>query len=146
MPPKHNALREGAQLGFIVAAAIWLWLVIVDAIAGQPFRTFAVLGGLALFTVLHCLLNVVYAVVIVSTIHRAMREPSLLIALAFGFFIVEFAFVMLTMLLAHVGLGQLAWVRILGGNLIRAAIGFVILYRTHPLQEELRRAEDEERE
>src|SRR6266702_6809784 len=135
MPPKHNALREGAQLG-----------VIVDAIAGQPFRTFAVLGGLALFTVLHCLLNVVYAVVIVSTIHRATREPSLLIALAFGFFIVEFAFVMLTVLLAHVGLGQLAWVRILGGNLIGAAIGFVILYRTHPLQEELRRAEDEERE
>src|SRR6266702_3873418 len=97
-------------------------------------------------TVLHYVLNAVFGVVIVTAIHGAAREPSLVIALAFGFFIVEFAFAMLTVLLSHTGLGELAWVRILGGNLIGAVIAFVILSRTHPLAAELRAAEDEENE
>ena len=94
MAGTHDSLREGARLGVIVAAAIWIWLAVVDAVAGQPFRTFLVLGGIPLFTVLHVVLNVVYGVVVVWAIHGAAREPSLLLALAFGFFIVEFGFAM----------------------------------------------------
>ncbi|HYT04148.1 MAG TPA: hypothetical protein VEM13_04635 [Gemmatimonadales bacterium] len=142
----HNALREGARLGLVVATGIWLWIALVDVLARQPFHTFTVLGGVVPFTVLHYVLNAVFGVVIVTAIHGAAREPSLVIALAFGFFIVEFAFAMLTVLLSHTGLGELAWVRILGGNLIGAVIAFVILSRTHPLAAELRAAEDEENE
>ncbi len=87
----HEALREGVRLGLIVATTIWIWLAAVDAIVGEPFRTFTVLGGVALFTVLHYVFNVVYAVVIVWAIHGATREPSLTVAVAFGFFIVEWA-------------------------------------------------------
>lgn len=144
MPTRHDSLLEGAGLGLAVATGIWLWLAIVDVLAGQPFHTFSVLGGVAAFTILHYLLNVVYGVVIVSAIHGAEREPGLVIAVAFGFLIVEFAFAMLTVLLSHLGLGELAWVRILGGNLIGAAIAFLMLSRRHPLAEELRRAEEEE--
>jgi len=61
----HDALREGVRVGLIVATTIWVWLAAVDAIVGEPFRTFTVLGGIALFTVLHYVFNVVYAVVIV---------------------------------------------------------------------------------
>jgi hypothetical protein len=137
-------MREGTKVGVVVATIIWLWLAIVDALAGQPFHTFAVLGGVLSFTVLHYLLNVAYGIAIVSAIHSASREPSLVIGMAFGFFMIEFAFLMLTVLLSHLGLGELAWVRILGGNLIGAVTGWGILLRTHRLRDEVREAEAEE--
>jgi hypothetical protein len=141
---KHDSLREGTAVGLAVATGIWLWLALIDLIAREPFRTFTVLGGVAAFTVLHYLLNLVYGVVIVSAIHGAKREPSLLIAVAFGFFILEFGFAMLTVLLSHLGLGGLAWIRIIGGNLIGVAIALFMLSRRHPLLAELREAEEEE--
>jgi len=48
----HQSLSEGLTLGLIVGTAIWLWLVIIDAVAGQPFRTFHVLGGILTFFML----------------------------------------------------------------------------------------------
>jgi hypothetical protein len=56
MPQDHQSIREGARLGLLVASTSWLWLAIVDALAGQPFHTFTVLGGALTFTVLHYLL------------------------------------------------------------------------------------------
>src|SRR5256886_12326223 len=47
MPRPRHPRREGVLLGLVVATSIWLWLAVVDAIAGQPFRTFIVLGGIA---------------------------------------------------------------------------------------------------
>src|SRR2546427_763572 len=146
MARTHDSLREGARLGVIVAATIWVWLAVVDAVAGQPFRTFLVLGGIPLFTVLHFVLNVAYGVVVVWAIHGAAREPRLLLAVAFGFLIVEFAFAMLTVGLSQIGLGQLAWVRIVGGNLVGSVVAFTILSRTHSLAKELRKAQSEEDE
>ena len=146
MARKHDSLREGAWLGVVVATSIWVWLAVVDAAVGQPFRTFTVLGGLALFTILHYLFNVVYGIVIVSLVHGAAREPSLVIGMAFGFLVIEFGFVMVTVLLSHMGLGELAWARILGGNLIGAAIAFVMLSRQHRLRDGFRQAEEEENE
>ena len=141
---KHNSLWEGTRLGLVVATTIWVWLAAVDAIVGQPFRTFTVLGGIAQFTLLHYLLNVAYGVAIVWALHRAAREPSLVLGVAFGFFILEFGFAMLTILLSHLGLGELAWVRILGGNLIGAALAAVLLFRTHPVVRELREAQTQD--
>jgi hypothetical protein len=146
MPQAHQSIREGATLGLLVATTIWLWLAIVDALVGRPFQTFTVLGGVFPFTAFHYLLNVAYGIAVVSVIHRAEQEPSLVIGVAFGFLVLEFAFVMLTLLLSHLGLGALAWLRILGGNVIGAAIGWSILFRTHPLREELREAEEQETE
>ena len=140
----HHSLREGLTLGFMVATSIWLWLVIVDAIAGQPFRTFHVLGGIVLFTVLHYLLCLAYGVAAVAVVHRAAREPSLIMAAAFGFFVISFAFAMLSALLSQVGLGQLAWVRILGGNVVGGMLTFILLSRTHPVLETFKAAEQEE--
>jgi hypothetical protein len=144
--PKHDSLREGARLGLIVATSIWLWIAVVDIVVGQPWHTFTVLGGVVGFTIAHYLLNLVYGIVIVSAIHGAQREPSLLIGVAFGFLIVEFAVAMVTVLLSNAGLGELAWVRILGGSLIGALAAFLILRRTHPLAHELSEAEKEESE
>lgn len=141
---KHDSLREGARLGLVVATSIWIWLAVIDAGVGEPFRTFTVLGGVALFTTIHYLLNLAYGVVIVSAIHGAALEPSLVMAVAFGFPIVEFWFALATVLLSHLGLGELAWVRIFGGSLIGTAIAIVILARRHPLAAEVRQAEEED--
>ena len=144
MKASRHSRWEGIRLGLAVATTIWIWIAAVDAVAGQPWRTFTVLGGVAAFTLLHYLLNVAYGAAIVSAVHGAEREPSLAIAVVFGFLIIEFAFAMLTVLLAHTGLGHLAWVRILGGNLIGAVVGFALLSRRHRLVREGRAAEKEE--
>jgi hypothetical protein len=144
MPHSHSALREGTVLGLVVATAIWAWLAVVDGLAGQPFRTFQVLGGVPLFTALHYALCLAYGVVVVAVVHSAARAPSLLIFAAFCFFLLEFAFVMATVLLSNVGLGELAWVRILGGNVIGSILTFVVLARGHPLRQGFKQADREE--
>src|SRR4029077_15740522 len=58
----HSPLRAGGRHGLIVATTIWFWIAGVDAVVGQPFHTFSVLGGVVLFTVLHYALNVAYGV------------------------------------------------------------------------------------
>jgi hypothetical protein len=143
---KHDAIREGMRLGLSVATSIWIWIAAVDAIAGEPFRTFNVLGGIIPFTVLHYLLNVVYGTAIVAAIHRAIREPGLVGVVAFGFVLVEAAFAMGTVLLSHLGLGELAWLRIFGGSVIGALVAIVMLARQHPLAATLRQADTEDRD
>jgi hypothetical protein len=138
----HSSLREGATLGLVVATSTWAWLGLVDAVAGEPFRTFTALGGVAFFTVLHYLLNVAYGLAMVSLVHGAARQPTLIIAAAFGGLMVQIAFTFLTVVLSQL-LGGLAWVRIFGGSLIGATIAFVVLSRGHPLAAQLRRAEEE---
>ena len=137
----HDSLREGTTLGIIVATAIWVWLAVVDAVAGQPFHTFATLGGITVFTVVHYLLNIVYGVVIVSAVHGAAREPSVALALVFGLVTFEIALAMLTVLLSHLGLGELAWVRIFGGSVVGVAVALFLLSRRHPLASQLRHAD-----
>jgi hypothetical protein len=137
----HDSLREGTGLGIIVATTIWVWVAVVDAVAGQPFHTFTVLGGVTAFTAAHYLLNIAYGVAVVSAIHGATREPSLVLALVFGLVLLEIAFAMLTILLSHLGLGELAWVRIFGGSLVGLIIALVVLSVRHPLAAYLRDAD-----
>ena len=138
-----NPVREGTRLGLLVAINTWIWIALVDMIVGDPFRTFSVLGGIIFFTAMHFGLNVTYGVAIVSVIHGAVRTPSLIIALVFGFLVIEIAFAMVTVVLSHLGLGDLAWLRIFGGSLIGAAVAVKILTRRYPLAALLREAEAE---
>ena len=143
-PPRcHNSLREGLRLGLIMASASWLWVALVDAASGHPFHTFVALGGIAGFTVMHCLLNIAYAVVLLSAIHGAARAPSLIFAVIFGGIILEGAITMITNLLATAAVGNIAWISIFGGNAIATVIGFLLLARSHPLAAYLRQAEEE---
>ena len=137
----HNTLREGTALGIVVATGIWVWVAVVDALVGQPFQTFTALGGIAVFTVVHYVLNIVYGVVVVSAVHGAAREPSLALALVFGLVMLEIALAMLTVLLSHLGLGEVAWVRIFGGSLVGVAIALFGLSRQHPLAARVRDAD-----
>ena len=134
----HSSLREGVILGAVVGSGIWAWIAMVDAAVGEPFRTFAVLGGVARFTTLHLVLCLAYGVVAVTVVHAAAREASLIVGAAFAFFLLEFGFVLVSAILSQTGLGGLAWARILGGNVVGAALTILILWRRHPLAQEFR--------
>ena len=140
---EHNSLREGTVLGLVVATVIWLWLVAVDAVAGEPFLTFTTLGGIAGFTVMHYLLNVAYGVSIMSIVHAAGRQPSTIYALGFGFLMLELAFALVTAAFSSGRLGDLAWIRLFVGNVIGSVIALVIVMRRHPLVAILHEAERE---
>ena len=137
-PRPHSSLREGVILGGVVGSGIWVWIALVDVVVGEPLRTFAVLGGVARFTTLHFVFCLAYGVVAVSVVHAAAREASLMVGAAFAFFLLEFAFVMLTAILSQGSLGGLAWARVLGGNAVGAALTILILWRRHPLAQEFR--------
>jgi hypothetical protein len=140
---RHDTRREGIRLGLVLATTTWLWLVLVDAVMGQPFHTFGALGGAATFTAVHYLLNVVYGIVLLSAVHGAERTPSLMLAVVFGVLLFETAMAMLTIILAQRRLGSAAWVGVFGGSLIATALAGLLLARTHPLATYLHRAEEE---
>jgi hypothetical protein len=139
----HNTRREGIRLGVLVATVTWLWVALVDAVAGHPFHTLTVLGGAVVFTGMHYLLNIAYGVVLLSAVHGAERAPSLMFAMIFGLVTFEGAIAMFTNILAESSLGDMAWIGIFGGSLLATALAIVLLSRTHPLAANLRRAEEE---
>ena len=142
-PSPHDTLREGIALGLAVATATWVWLAIFDAAVGDPFRTFAVLGGIIAFTIVHYLLNIACGVAILSGVHGALRAPSLIFGLGFGVLMLELAFALVTAALAQSALGELAWIRIFGGSVIGVVLMVVIVERRHRLLQLLRTAEEE---
>ncbi len=144
-PPRgnHATVREGVRLGLIIATVIWLWIALVDLVVGHPFHTFGALGGIVGFTIVHFILCTVYGIVLMAVVHGTEDAPSAIFGLIFCSIIFEGAFAMLTGVLATITLGNSAWMALLGGNLIGAAVGFTLIVRTHPLAASLRRAEDE---
>ena len=140
LPDARGARREGVTLGLIVATTTWIWVAIVDVIAGDPFRTFTMLGGVTAFTIVHYGLNLVYGVVLVAAIRGTRREPTLMMAVVFGFIMFEFAFAFATTLFSNLGLGDVAWISLFVGSLIGAVVAARILGRHHPLADRIRRA------
>ncbi|MEO7511357.1 MAG: hypothetical protein ABIZ91_06320 [Gemmatimonadaceae bacterium] len=138
-----DARHEGTRLGLIVASTTWAWIAVVDLLRGHPFQTFHLLGGVALFTVVHFALNVLYGRVIASALRSATRTPSVIFALIFGLIMVQVAFAMITVLLSQIVLGRGAWIAIFGGSIVGTATAIVVLSRTHPLRAVLLRAEEE---
>lgn len=142
-PLEDGVLREGAWLGVLVASCIWIWIALIDVLVGQPFQTFELLGGVAVGTMAHYALNILYGIVLVSAVRGSERAPSLMIALVFGLVMMEVAFAMLTIMLGQAGLGSLAWIRIFGGSLLGLAIALALLSRRYPLATRLHEAEEE---
>ncbi len=143
LPYRHDTLREGAAVGLAAGVCIWFWILIVDIGAGVPFQTFDVLGGIVVFTVLHLLLNMLYGIILMSVAHASKDAPSVIIGGLFVFLTFEFAMAMLTILLSHTGLGDLAWLRIFGASWIGAVTALVLISRHHPLLARLHEAEAE---
>lgn len=140
---KHDLYPEGIQLGLTIAAVTWIWMVVVDMVAGQPFHIFNALGGVTTFTIFHLLLNVVLGIALVYAVHGAVTENSIAVALVFGAIMIEIAFAFATTLLSNLVLGNLAWFELFLGSVIGTSLTIVLLARRHPLLDQLMRAEVE---
>ena len=139
----HDTRREGVRLGMIVATTTWVWVALIDAVLGQPLHTFDALGGVAVFTAMHYLLNILYGMILLSAVHGAERTPALILAVIFGVLLFEVAMAMLTIILAETRLGTAAWPGVFGGSVIATALALLLLGRTHPLAAYLHSAETE---
>ena len=131
------------MLGALLATILWAWVAVIDAALGRPFHTFEVLGGVVAFTVIHYLLNILYAVGVLSFVHGASKAPSLMFGLLFGLIIFECGVGMLSTILTQSSLGASAWLEIFGGSVIGLSVAIVVIARHHPLAMYLRRAEEE---
>lgn len=141
--PTPTTAREGTWLGVLVASCIWLWIATIDLAAGEPFRTFEVLGDVVIVTLVHYALNILYGIILVGAVRGSQRAPSLIIAVIFGLVMLEVGFAMLSVMLGQAGLGNLVWLRIFGGSLVGLAIAFGLLSRRYPLATRLHEAEEE---
>ena len=143
-------MREGFIAGLIGAAAVALWFLIVDLVAGRPFFTPAMLGSAVFwgahdpsqvvieysriigYTMIH-----VSAFIVVGTIAAVLAAeveitPHTLYPVVVFFAIFEFGFYVTVAVLAQPLLGSLAWWNVSIGNAI-AALGMgYYLWHVHP--------------
>lgn len=143
-------LREGFLAGLIGAAAVAVWFLLVDTIAGRPFFTPAMLGSAVFwgardpgaieiafpavvgYTMIHVLAFLVVGVVAAAMASIVESFPSTLFLVVVFFAIFEFGFYLVVAIMARPLLGALAWWAVAVGNLI-AALGMgYYLWRLHP--------------
>jgi hypothetical protein len=144
---------EGLVAGLLGAAAIALWFLILDAVAGRPFHTPTILGtaifrggqGLAspetvpasfemvlLYTWVHALVFCVIGGIAARLLAVAERQPNAGFGILLLFVFFEFGFLVVTLLFAEPILQALTWPAILGGNLLVAVVMGAYFWRRHP--------------
>ena len=158
----HPLLHDGIIAGLIGAAAIAIWFLIIDTIAGHPFHTPATLGrGLVgifgpadatdsvltfvlVYTIFHFGAFMFVGLLASLIVQLAKREPSILLGFVVLFVATEIGFYGFTGLLHEASsLGGLAWYQVMLGNLIAAAAMGYYFWRTHrELGDEFRRSLD----
>ena len=146
----HPLLHDGIIAGLIGAAAIAVWFLIVDSIAGHPFRTPIALGHGLLdvfgpddatdsaltfvlaYTVFHFAAFMFVGLLAALIVHLAKHEPSILLGFVVLFVATEIGFYGFTGLLHEVSsLKVLAWYQVMLGNLLAAASMGYYFWRTH---------------
>jgi len=143
-------LFEGFVAGAIGAVAVAAWFLIVDAIAGRPFFTPAMLGSAVFwgnldpasvqitfpavigYTMLHVLLFALAGMAAAAFAALVEIFPSTAFLVVFLFAVFEVGFYIIVATLAQPLLGALAWSNVAIGNCL-AAVGMgYYLWRAHP--------------
>lgn len=150
--PAHSTIREGVVAGGWGALAVALWFLIVDGIAGRALHTPALLGAIvlrtpdpiaasegpdrwalaALYTPIHFILFALFGVLVLFLIHRARRQPSLLMLGVMLFAAFEVGFTGFVAMLEQTALGDLAWYQVAIGNLLSVIVMGWYVWRRHP--------------
>jgi uncharacterized membrane protein YgdD (TMEM256/DUF423 family) len=145
-----QTLRDGILVGLLGAVIIATWFFVVDAIAGRPFFTPAMLGSaffwglrdpaqvqITLQSVLAYSMAHVLSLVLVGLIASAVasqveRVPSTLFLAIVLFAAFEFGFYIVVAVLGQPLLGALAWWSVAASNAIAAAGMGYALWRLRP--------------
>jgi len=136
----HSTVREGVRIGLIIGAVTWLWLAGLDFVMREPFQTIQSLGGFVRFTLTHFSLCIGYGLAIMSAIHGSMKEPTVMLALIFCTILFLTACVVVTAILANVGVGPLPWVKFLLGSMMATVLTYALVSRDHQMRDLYRAA------
>lgn len=148
---EHRSLvSEGVAVGILGAAAVAVWFLLVDLVAGAPMRTPGALGSalflgartpaavevsgltVGLYTLVHGAGFVLLGLVGAALLRAADRAPSTLALIVVGTVVLEVLFVGGVAIAAEFLLGLLAWWAVLGGNLLASLAMGILLLRWHP--------------
>ncbi|MFQ5803782.1 MAG: hypothetical protein ACE5JQ_12870 [Candidatus Methylomirabilales bacterium] len=144
--------QEGILAGIIGAATIALWYLILDGINGRPLYTPTVLGtalfhggkiispeslpvsfGMVLnYTWVHGVTFCVIGGIASHLLALAEKNPNLGFGILLLFVVLDYGFVVGTMLFAQPILHAFAWPAVLVGNLLAAAAMAGYFWRRHP--------------
>ena len=125
----RGAIRQGAVAGFVAAAAVAVFFMVVDAFVGNPMRTPAYLAGqvvgmgegmasIAIYTVLHFATFILIGMAIAWLLDRMRVPPVVLLGLVVGVLLFDIVFYA-TLLVRGVDiLAYLGWPAFLAGNVI----------------------------
>ncbi|MDT8437004.1 MAG: hypothetical protein RRA92_09655 [Gemmatimonadota bacterium] len=145
-----DVLREGVLVGLLGAAAVAVWFLVVDSVAGRPLFTPAALGSVLLYGVdaashvtlsattvlayslLHVTAFVLLGVISAALVVRIEQFPPLLFAFVMLFVIYWTFVVFLTTMLGTWLLRELAWWSVFAGNLLAAVVMGGYLLKAHP--------------
>ncbi|MDX2122563.1 MAG: hypothetical protein SF070_16085 [Gemmatimonadota bacterium] len=145
---RHSVLAEGLDAGLIGGSAVALWFLVRDLLAGHPLRTPSVLGELFLYgnpqpdtagtvfgavvvyTALHFVLFVAFAVAVAAVVRLSAQSALARFGLLMLFVIFElFFYVAVNLMSATVGALFPMWT-VLAANLFAAvAMGFYFRQR-----------------
>jgi hypothetical protein len=157
-----NVLSDGLYAGVIGAAIVAVWFLVIDAMAGQPLRTPAMLGTMlirgpqaldqvtveagmvAAYTAVHVVAFVVFGIIASYLVTLFDRYPAAGIVLIFLFVFFEVGFFVLSAAIGGDLLGRLGPWAVGIGNLLAAAGMAGYLWVRHPhLKESMSRIWDE---
>lgn len=128
--------HEGLVAGVIPATVVWLWLALVDAIAGNPFETAHVMGGgvvsvvlspgglapewvgVVVFTIIHFAIWIIVGTVVLATIRGDDQAPGVVLWPMVTVLVLQVVFVGWAAMLTQTRLGSRAWLAIIGGELL----------------------------
>jgi hypothetical protein len=148
---QHPLVLRGIVAGAIGAAAVAIWFLVIDMLAGRPFFTPAALGsGLLLgiddpaaiqvtvgvvsaYTLLHLLAFAAVGIVLVWVAERLEEVPGMWLMAFMGFVILEGSFILGLIGFSSQVLGGLSWWAVGVGNLLAVASMAAWIRRTHPL-------------
>ena len=159
----NRIIREGLVSGAIGAAAVALWFLVIDAVAGRILYTPAALGSavflgaenpesvsmsagiIAGYTAVHLAGFIAIGILAAALFLQAEAEPPVLLGAVLLFVTLEAFVIGVIAILAAWLLATIGWWTIAAANLIAAAAMGVYLWRAHPgLRAELRRESLEE--
>jgi hypothetical protein len=142
--------QEGIVAGILAAAAVAVWFLIVDSLAGRPFYTPSVLGTalfgrgadldkvtvslstVAMFTWVHCLIFAALGGVAARLLAVAERNPSLGFGVVLFFVILQSGFTTAVAFVAPTIFSVLGWASILVANLLAAGTMVAYFRLRHP--------------
>lgn len=146
----RRVVKEGMVAGLLGATAVAAWFLVVDLIAGEPFRTpvalgeatFSVLGRgidwspaayVVGYTILHVGVFMLIGLLISLVVEASRRSPGVLAGLLILFAVFEVGFYFFTLFLAQPEtVGRIAWYQIGAANLVAAGVMGWYLWREHP--------------